>query len=134
MRLTLVALSIVSLLWASTASAKKVRHWQTGTLLRVYEASVDPRDVKVPSGLAAISVAKDLVNDTYEIDAREYVYESQEIRRSKHQPPPFTVNGPLQFAIENDLVYIKDEEGKEHNTKLIQRRLKAAIEGNEHGL
>jgi hypothetical protein len=133
MRLTLMALSIVSLLWVCAASAKKERQWQTGTLLRVYEARVDPRSVKVPSSLADVSVAKDLVDDTYEIDAGEYICQSQEIRKSKHQPPPFMVHGSLQFAIENDRVYIKDEEGKEHNTKLIQRKLKTGVEGNAHG-
>jgi len=32
--------------------------------------------------------------------------------------------GPVQFATEKDHVYIKDEDGKEHDTKLIKKTLK----------
>lgn len=125
-RRALAALSIVSLLCVPAASAKKERPWQTGTLLRVYEAAVDPRDVKQWNKVADISVADDLVNDTYVIAAGDFLYESQEVRKSGHQAPPFKVNGPLQFAIEKDHVYLTDEQGKEHDTKLIQKVPKAA--------
>jgi len=63
---------------------------------------------------------------TYVIDAGEYLYESQEIRKSRDRTPPLTVNGPVQFVIEKDHVYIRDEEGKEHDTKLVKKTLKAS--------
>lgn len=61
------------------------------------------------------------INETYLIDAGEYIYASHDVRRSKDKTPPLTINGPVQFAIEKDHVYIKDEDGKEHDTKLIKK-------------
>jgi hypothetical protein len=118
----LAALWILSLLCVCKASAKE-RQWQTGTLLGVYENNVDARSLKAVDGIKA--APKDLVNDTYTIDAGKYIYQAAELRKSKHQPPPFTVNGPLQFAIEGEHVYLKDSQGREHDTKLVVRRRKA---------
>jgi hypothetical protein len=123
----LAALSILSLLWVCKAPAKE-RQWQTGTLLGVYENNVDAKSLK--AGPDGIKVApRDLVNDTYIIDAGNYIYQSAEMRKSKHQRPPFTVNGPLQFAIDGEHVYLKDVQGKEHDTKLVVRRRKAGDGG-----
>jgi hypothetical protein len=122
----LTALSAAFLLCLPAASAKKERQWQTGTMARIYEAAVDPRDVKQWSKVADLSVADDLVNDTYVIAAGDFLYESQEIRKSGHLPAPFKLNAPVQFAIEKDHVYLTDQLGKEHDTKLIQKVPKAA--------
>jgi hypothetical protein len=121
-RHALTVLSILSLLCVCTASAKKERQWQTGKLLGVYESYVDPKSLKTPPNTIPAPPPKDLVNDTYTIDTGKYIYESVEMRRSKNQPPPFTVNGPLQFAIEDEHVYLKDDQGKEHDTRLVRRR------------
>lgn len=122
MRLALAALLIVSFLYVGTASAKE-RQWQSGTLLQVTQSKVDSTSAKVPYGIAAITVTKGLVSETYIIDAGKYVYESAQVRKSKDRMP-LAVNGPVQFAVENDRVYIKDEDGKEHDTKLITKTLK----------
>jgi hypothetical protein len=127
MRRILPALSVLVLLCASSASAKKERQWQTGTLLDMNQASVYAGDVIVPNNLGAVSIARRRVSETYVIDAGAYVYESQEIRRSRDRTPSLTVNGPVQFAIEKDHVYIRDEEGKEHDTKLVKKTLKAPV-------
>jgi len=130
LRRTLVSISsfllMAVLLCIPAASAKKERQWQTGTMARIYEAAVDPRDVKQWSKVADLSVADDLVNDTYVIAAGDFLYESQEIRKSGHLPAPFKLNAPVQFAIEKDHVYVTDQLGKEHDTKLIQKVPKAA--------
>lgn len=92
-------------------------------LLGIYEASVDAKSLKTPQNPVAYA-PKDLVNDTFTIDAGEFTYQSVEMRRTKGQPPPFTVNSSIQFAVEDQHVYLKDDQGKEHDTKLVVRRRK----------
>jgi len=117
------ALALIALLCVSSASAKKERQWQTGMLLGVYQANVDAKSLKTAQNPVPYA-PKDLVNDTFTIDAGDYTYQSVEMRRTKNEPPPFTVNTSIQFAIEGEHVYLKDDHGKEHDTKLIQRRRK----------
>jgi TonB family protein len=67
---------------------------------------------------------------TYAIDAGDYIYECQEhIKWKWSKPARFTVNGPVQFAIEKDRIYIKSEDGSEHETKIIKKILKTKPEG-----
>jgi len=35
-----------------------------------------------------------------------------------------TVNGPVEFAVEKDSVYLKGEDGSEHHAKLLKKVLK----------
>ena len=119
----LAAFAILALLCASNASAKKEHQWQTGMLLGIYESNVDAKNLKTPQNPHPYA-PKDLVNDTFTIDAGEFTYQSAEMRRTKGQPPPFTVNTSIQFAIEDQHVYLKDDQGKEHDTKLVVRRRK----------
>lgn len=90
-------------------------------LLGIYEANVDAKSLKTPQNPVAYA-PKDLVNDTYTIDSGEFTYQCAEMRRTKNQPPPFTVNTAIQFAVEDQHVYLKDNQGKEHDTKLVVRR------------
>jgi hypothetical protein len=119
----LAALAILALLCASSAFAKKEHQWQTGMLLGIYESNVDAKSLKTPQNPEPYA-PKDLVNDTFTIDAGEFTYQSAEMRRTKGQPPPFTVNTSIQFAIEGQHVYLRDDQGKEHDTKLVVRRRK----------
>ncbi len=119
----LAALAILALLCASSASAKKEHQWQTGMLLGIYESNVDAKSLKTPQNPEPYA-PKDLVNDTFTFDAGEFTYQSAEMRRTKGQPPPFTVNTSIQFAIEGQHVFLKDDQGKEHDTKLVVRRRK----------
>lgn len=122
MRVALTALLVVSLACV-TASAKKERQWQTGTLQEMTQSNVDRTSAKVPYSIAAITVTKGLVSESYVIDAGKYTYESAQVRKVK-QPLALTVKGPVQFAVENDHLYIKDHDGKEYDTKLITKTLK----------
>lgn len=115
--------AILVLLCVTQASAKKEHQWQTATLLGIFEANVDAKSLKTPQNPTPYA-PKDLVNDTFTFDAGEFTYQSVEMRRTKNQPPPFTVNTSIQFAIEGEHVYLKDDHGKEHDTKLIVRRRK----------
>jgi hypothetical protein len=122
MRVALAALLVLSLLCV-TASAKKGRQWQTGTLVEINQSNVDRNSVKVPYSIAAVTATKGLVSESYVIDAGKYTYESAQVRKAK-QPLALTVKGPVQFAVENDHLYIKDQDGKEYDTKLITKTLK----------
>jgi hypothetical protein len=124
MRDILVSVSVLVLLCISTASAKKERQWQTGRLLDMKRFNVTFLAGDVIPLHTVGAIARSGINDIYLIDAGEYIYKSQEGRRSKDKTPPLTVNGPVQFATEKDHVYIKDEDGKEHDTKLIKKTLK----------
>ncbi len=126
-RHAIAAFSVLSLFCVCTAFAKKERQWQTGTLLGVIETNVAPTSLKTPPNTIRSVPPKDLVNDLYTFDAGKYIYQSVEMRRSKDQPP-FTANGPLQFAIEDEHVYLRDDRGKEHDTRLVARRRKAVAE------
>jgi hypothetical protein len=65
------------------------------------------------------------VYETYTIEARDYVYVCQEhIRWRWSKPAVLTVNGPVQFAMEKDRIYIKSEDGSEHETKIVKKILK----------
>ena len=123
----LTAVSVLVLLCVCSARAKKDRQWQTGKLLDVNQADAAIATVAPFPRLGRITETRAVrVAWTYVIDAGEYLYESQEIRKSRDRTPPLTVNGPVQFVIEKDHVYIRDEEGKEHDTKLVKKTLKAS--------
>ena len=123
-RHALAVFAILSLLCASSASAKKEHQWRTGSLLGIYETKVDAQSLKTAQNPTPYA-PKDLVNDTYTIDGGEYTYQCAEIRKTKNQPPPFTVDASIQFAVEAEHVFLKDDQGKEHDTKLVVRRRKA---------
>jgi hypothetical protein len=116
---------------------EKERQWQTGKVLdtnreRTYEGTVDNASgTATTSGnnaygsASASSRAVYRVYETYRIEARDYIYECQEhIRWRWSKPAQLTVNGPVQFAIEKDRIYIKSEDGTEHETKIIKKMLK----------
>jgi hypothetical protein len=64
------------------------------------------------------------VNETYAIEAGDYVYVCQEhIRWRWSKAAMLTVNGPVQFAIEKDRLYIKSEDGTEHEARVIKKIL-----------
>jgi hypothetical protein len=65
------------------------------------------------------------VYETYVIDGGDYVYTCQEhIKWRWSKPDLLTVNGPVEFAIEKDNVFLKSEDGSEHNAKLLKKVLK----------
>jgi len=93
MRDILVSVSVLVLLCISTASAKKERQWQTGRLLDMKGFNVTFLAGDVIPLHTVGAIARSRINDIYLIDAGEYIYKSQEGRRSKDKTPPLTVNG-----------------------------------------
>jgi hypothetical protein len=126
------------MLTANLAVAKeKQRQWQTGKVLdtnreRTYAGSVgNSSDTATTSGdttygnASGSSTAVYHVYETYRIEAGDYIYECQEhIKWRWSKPAQLTVNGPVEFATEKDRLYIKGEDGKEHETKIVKKILK----------
>ncbi len=125
-------------LLANTSFAKeKKREWQTGKVVdtnrdRTYAGSVgNASGTATTSGdttygnASGSSTAVYRVYETYTIEGGDYVYVCQEhIKWRWSKPAVLTVNGPAQFAIEKDRIYIKSEDGSEHETKIIKKILK----------
>ena len=116
---------------------EKERQWQTGKVLdanrdRTYVGSIDSASGSATTTgnttagqVSGSTTAVYRVYETYEIEAGDYVYLCQEhIRWKWSKPAMLTVNGPVQFAIEKDRLYIKSEDGSEHETKIIKKILK----------
>jgi len=118
---------------------EKQRQWQTGKVLDTNHKRTFAGTVGSDSGTATSSgnttygsangdsTAVYREYETYAIDAGNYVYECQEhIKWRWSKPAVLTVNGPVQFAIEKDRLYIKSEDGSEHETKITKKILKPA--------
>ncbi len=134
--LTVVCIAF-TLLPNSVIAKEKQRQWETGKVLdtsrdRTYAGTVDSASGSATSSgdttyghASGSSTAVYRVYETYTIEARDYVYVCQEhIKWRWSKPALLTVNGPVQFAIEKDRIYIKSEDGSEHETKIIKKTLK----------
>lgn len=126
---------LLILLCVSAASAKeKERQWQTGRLLDMSRSSGYAGDIGSASGSATTtgdstcgtasgsSVAIYRVYETYQIESADYIYVCVEhIKWRWSKPAALTVNGPVQFATEGNHIYIKSEDGSEHETKITKK-------------
>ena len=120
----------------SAAAKEKERQWQTGKVLdanreKTNAGTVNSSAVSATSSgsntsgsVSGTSTAVYRVS-TYVIEAGDYIYQCQEHLKWKwSKPAQLTVNAPVQFAIEKDRLYIKSEDGSEHETKIIKMTLK----------
>lgn len=135
-RFVATSLVLITLLTGTSWAKKKERVWQTGKLLDTdavshYAGSVRDKSVPITIGNRTYGGPSDdftaVYRDyqTYVIEAGQYVYMCQQrLRGRRSKPVVLTVNGPVQFAIEKDSLYIKDEDGREHETKIVKKILK----------
>ena len=119
---------------SAVRAKEKERQWQTGRVLDTGRSSVFAGNVSSASGSATTSgdstygnasgssVAVYRVYETYEIESEGYIYVCQEhIKWRWSKPAILTVNGPVQFALEGNHIYIKSEDGSEHETKILKK-------------
>jgi hypothetical protein len=119
-------------------ATEKQREWRTGKVVdtnrdRAYAGSVgDASGTATTSGgttygsASGSSTAVYRVYETYTIETGDLIYVCEErIRWRWSKPAVLTVNGSVQFAIEKDRIYLKSEDGSEHETKIIKKILKA---------
>ena len=98
------------------SAGSKARAWQTGTLMDVSVNSVD-----------SVHGVNGIINTTrinfwsYTLDAGDRVYVGE--HRSR-KPIQMEVNGPIQFAVEKDHIFVLDHERKEFRLNIIKTTLK----------
>ena len=135
---------LVLMLPNATWTKGKERQWQTGKLLdtdrdRTYAGTVDDASGSATTSgnttygnASGTSTAIYRVYETYTIEAGNYVYVCQERLKWRWSKAALvTVNAPVQFAIEKDRIYIKSEDGTEHETKIIKKILKTTTPSSE---
>jgi len=131
-RLSCAALAFM--LIAPLLAKAKQREWQTGKLLDEQRHVVYAGEVGTATGEATTSgtntygsatgssTAIYRVYEEYTIQAASLVYVCQEhIKWRWSKPAKVTVNAPIEFAIEKDHIYIKGEDGKEHEAKIVKK-------------
>lgn len=111
-----MSLFALALPLATLSAGSKARTWQTGTLMDVSVNSVD-----------SVHGVNGIINTTrinfwsYTLDAGDRVYVGE--HRSR-KPIQMEVNGPIQFAVEKDHIFILDHERKEFRLNIIKTTLK----------
>ena len=117
----LVVLFVVTIA-TSAAGAEKQRNWQTGKVL-----DTDRNRYFVGTDDSASGFGDPVYRTyaRYAIEADKYVYLTEERlpwRWSKWAR--LIVNTPVRFAAEKRKLYIVDDDGKEHETKIVKQVLK----------
>ena len=57
---------------------------------------------------------------TYSIDAGDKVYQAEEVGRRNAKAIRVDVNGPVDYRLDKDHLYIRDPDGKSHKLDLIK--------------
>jgi hypothetical protein len=119
-------------LLALTAMASTKPHaWQTGKLLDANVSGLYGGSTSSTTQIAGTDSSTTSqraiyrVDETMIIDGGQYVYVVARVLKWRWtKESAVTVNAPIQFAIEGKDIYVLDEDGKEHKTKIIKRILK----------
>jgi hypothetical protein len=124
---TLILLAVV-VMSISTVHAKKELQWQSGTLL--------DSNTQTGSRLAGVNgTIEERRNDRtyYQIETAQYSYVvSRTLLRRHDKPLNVTINGPIQFAIDGEDVYVKDDTGTEHKLTLEKKIVKSTQAPENH--
>ena len=142
MRLVLV----VVLMTLVAVAAEKARDWQTGKVLNtdqsriylgtsgggttngtVYGSADGSGNVSgTYSGYSTNHQhAVYAVEEVEVIDGGQYVYVVARVLRWRwSKTANLTVNAPVRFAVEKRTMYVLDDDGREHKTKIVKRILK----------
>jgi hypothetical protein len=129
-----VILMICSIVFGSALRAEKQRDWQTGKVLDTERnryfagtynsgsssGTVDGGTYQGHSSGSSVAVYR--IYATYVIESDKYVYQTEErLHWRWSKPAQVIVNTPVKFAAEKRKLYIVDDEGKEHETKIVSR-------------
>jgi hypothetical protein len=121
MRLCILAICLIAAV--SVTRAEKQRDWQTGKVLDT-ERNRYFAGTYTPAG-SGFGTAVYRTYARYAIETEKYVYLGEERlpwRWSK--PAQLIINTSVKFAIEKRKLYIIDDEGKEHESKIVKQVLK----------
>lgn len=130
---TAIVVMLVLISSLSVSAKEKERAWQTGRVLDTSQSRNYAGSVNSASGSATTSgtttygqasgssTAIYRVYETYTIEYRNIIYVCQEhIKWRWSKPAVLTVNGSVQFAIEKDRLYIRSDDGSEHETTIVK--------------
>ena len=111
------SLVVCLLLLTVTVLAKdQPREWKKGTLLDIRTEHTS--DVVGANGVV-VTTTDELT--FYSIDDGSTIWE---LKRTNGKPLHVTVNASVEFAIDGDHAYLKDEDGKEHKTTVMKKTAK----------
>lgn len=121
-KIMLCGLLVCSIASLSARAKDKERAWQDGILL---DSTTQTGSRVVGSGGNVSTLRNDLTY--YQIDTPSMTYIVARSLRSKHDKAlDITINSHIQFAIEGQTCYLRDEEGKEHTLSVEKKIAKTA--------
>lgn len=106
---------VACLLLVAALSAKEPEDWKQGKLINVDIGSYS-RTFGVNG---QINTQRRRVF-TYSIDAGDKVYQAEEVGRRDAKAIRVDVNGPVDYRLDKDHLYIRDPDGKSHKLDLIK--------------
>jgi len=113
----LVARLIVVPSQADVVMAKgKVRQWQKGILTDITQRDAS-RMIKGTSQERTIW--------TYTVDDGHFIWKLDRDTMHRDKPLIVTINAPVEFALEGQKAYMKDDSGEEHSLSVQSKALKS---------
>lgn len=100
---------------SKSASAKEPEVWKHGKLTNL-DVGSHPRTLTYNGQLIT---HHDRVF-TYSVDAGDRIYQGEEVGGPSAKPTHVVVNGPVEYRLDKDHLYIKDSDGKSHKLDLIK--------------
>jgi hypothetical protein len=117
-----------------TFAGKKApnRNWQSGKVLdsqrsQEFAGTVDRPGLVLTNGIRITNDSKRAlyhIQQTIVIESETYTYTVAEALRRNGRPANLTVNGTLMFAAEDTILYIVDEDLREHKMEIVKKVLR----------
>jgi hypothetical protein len=95
--------------------AKDPTEWKQGKLLNIDVGS--QLRVVGYNGMIGTNVRRVF---TYSIDGGDRIYDGQEVTGRHGKPVHVEVNGPVEYAVDKNHVYLRDSDGKSHKLDLVR--------------
>lgn len=95
--------------------AKDPSEWKQGKLL-----NLDIGSQSKVAGVDGIVTTRVRRVFTYSVDGGDRIFDGQEVSGKDGKPIHIEVNGPVEYAIDKDHLYLKDSDGKSHKLDLVR--------------
>lgn len=109
---------VACLLVAGILSAKEPA-WKQGKLINLDVGSFTRTTSSPYVNHGQIITHRDRVF-TYSVDGGDKIYEAEEVGGPSAKAIHVDVNGPVEYWIDKDHLYIKDQDGKSHKLDLVK--------------
>lgn len=111
MRSRLLGMGLLTLL----LFAKNPTEWKQGQLV-----NLDAGSQSKVTGVNGIVKTRIRRVFTYSVDAGDRIYDGQEVAGRGGKPIHVDVNGPVEYAVDKDHLYLRDSDGKPHRLDLLR--------------